>query len=1023
MASSIEIDVSADIAKFKSAMDKAALEGSKLNKKLSKSFKAIGNVMKGIGALAGVAVAGGFASMAKSSINAADAIQKLGVRTGASTKFLSEMRLGLSQAAVSQGEFETALRKINKSTADAAAGLSTQTRAFGALGLSVEEFQKLNTDQKFITLSEAISKVKDPATKTQVAMDIMGRSGESLLTVMENGAEGIANYREEAIALGQSLSQDQVDAAAAANDALDKLTKSISGGFSQAILGYTDEIKVAADLTREYLPKAIGILVDAFKSLKLVVQSVVLFILDGFEALFKAAEKLPLGLGDNFKGVATFFEDASDIISVQIEDNVASMGKWTDKARETAAALKTTGTAAVKEFVPSLIKVNTKVKLTKEELKALKEEAKRVAAVIKDLEQVGKDFADNIPDNAPRKLAEAIKLVGEESLIASRRQSEFDEALKNGSIKSGKEAAAVAQELGVKYKDLSKETESVTTVMAAQWERFKSSAFNSLETFYKSGLSGTKSFSESIKTLFKDMVAGILAQITAMLASKAFNTFVKWVSGGSINLGGSSSGFSFGGGNNNNSSSDAVANAAGSVVSSQVSSYIQTAVIKPVATYVANALGITAAGTGFAATSTAVVTAEGVAAARAALLAAEAASLSAETAVLTGTGQAVNGGLSTFATASIWGAVALAADTYLNDGRVTNAFGVEAEGRYQGVKDLFDGDIGSFISSQFTSPYDALKATFGGQGTDSLGREQLGEVFKATEEGRNQAIGLDESTAFLGGFNPETIFYQTLADADFEQVSELLKDKLGVTDGDIREIGDGILRIESQGEDFGAKLGDVNTIVAATIAEVALGYTDAEQTIIGAMGNTAVKIDAAFDSIEDDSLSAKDKVIESFSKAFEVTTQQAAKMVAESGIEADRLAEIFGATSGEILTSMVGTSDGVADAMNTISVNGADAANVIRANFGRASEDISLGLASIKTNADTVRDQIANSWDGLSLGQIAPITVPVINADIQSQGGTQSQGGLSSDAAYVVAAIDRKTRAELEAMREVRNAA
>ena len=64
MASSIEIKVAADIAQFKSGMDKAAMEGKKLNKKLSKSFKAIGNVMRSVGTLAGIAVAGGLGSMA-----------------------------------------------------------------------------------------------------------------------------------------------------------------------------------------------------------------------------------------------------------------------------------------------------------------------------------------------------------------------------------------------------------------------------------------------------------------------------------------------------------------------------------------------------------------------------------------------------------------------------------------------------------------------------------------------------------------------------------------------------------------------------------------------------------------------------------------------------------------------------------------------------------------------------------------------------------------------------------------------
>jgi len=265
MASSIEIDVSANIAKFKASMDKAAIEGNKLNKRLDRAFKGVSNAMRSVGALAGVAVAGGLGAMAKSAINSADAIQKLGIRTGASAGFLSEMRYALSQNDVAMKDFEGALRKINKSSQEAGDGLSTQVRAFDKLGISVKAFQALGTDDKFKVLSEAISRVEDPAIRTQVAMDIMGRSGEQLLTVMQNGAGGIEEYLVKARDLNMTLSQEQVDSAAAANDAIDTLTKSFSGAATQSILQYSDEIARAADLTREYLPKAISAVIEVFK--------------------------------------------------------------------------------------------------------------------------------------------------------------------------------------------------------------------------------------------------------------------------------------------------------------------------------------------------------------------------------------------------------------------------------------------------------------------------------------------------------------------------------------------------------------------------------------------------------------------------------------------------------------------------------------------------------------------------------------------------------------------------------------
>lgn len=219
------------------------------------------------GAVAGIATATGVAALTnltKKTLDAADAVEKLSRRSKSSVQFISEMRFSLSQNDVTVNEFNRSLVKINKSTQDAADGLQAPTKAFDKLGINVEKFQRLNTDQKFIALSEAISKIEDPAKRTQIAMDIMGRSGTQLLTVMENGAQGIAEYRDQAVKMGLSLSQEQAQGAAAANDAIDKLTKSISGAFTQSILEGTDEIITMADWLTGVLPQAVSGITNAF---------------------------------------------------------------------------------------------------------------------------------------------------------------------------------------------------------------------------------------------------------------------------------------------------------------------------------------------------------------------------------------------------------------------------------------------------------------------------------------------------------------------------------------------------------------------------------------------------------------------------------------------------------------------------------------------------------------------------------------------------------------------------------------
>ena len=606
-------------------MDRAAKEGQNLNKRLNSAFGSIKKVMSTVGVLAGVAVGGGLATLGKRAIDSADNIEKLGRRTGATAEFLSEMRFALSQNAVSQGEFETALRKINKSSQDAADGLSTQVRAFEKLGLGVSEFQNLNTDQKFIAISEAISRVEDPAVRTQVAMDIMGRSGAQLLTVMENGATGIKNYRDQSVALGQSLSQDQVQAAAAANDALDKLGKSISGSFSQAILQSSGSIERFANWMGDNLPVIINGVIVVLEGLGAVISTVfsafgsfvdavsgstkalidhgaVIDDLNGktgeqlqaqqksIEAriseiqqdeslrnargrLSQAAQteisilqqKLPLvqsSLSQTRVGIQLAVEEAAAKIKVAQADyeearakaesiRIGHSGRAARLQAKRALEDLEVAQQSLSQQQQELIKFDERLAQSNAAVSAslaissgrtitaattkkeLAKQAKEASEQLKELEAWGRAWADSIPITPTQRMSDALNELRRETREASRAEFEIQQALESGEI-TKKEAIALAQKLGVEYQSTATKTTETVSVMREQWERFRDGAFNSLTSFFRDGLDGAGSFSDSLKDLFKDLVSNILAQITSLIASNAFNSLLSFVSGGSL---------------------------------------------------------------------------------------------------------------------------------------------------------------------------------------------------------------------------------------------------------------------------------------------------------------------------------------------------------------------------------------------------------------------------------------------------------------------------------------------------------
>ena len=873
--SSIVIDVSANIAKFKAGMDKAALEGKALNKRLGSAFNGISKAMRGIGALAGVAVGGGIATLGKRAIDAADDIQKLGIRTGATAEFLSEMRFALSQSGVSTNEFETALKKLNKSTQDGLDGLSTTTRAFDKLGINLESFAELDTDTKFIAISEAISRIEDPSVRGKVSMDLLGRSGTSLLTVMQDGADGIAQYREQAVLLGQSLSQDQVDSAAAANDALDKLSKSISGGFSQSIIQYTGEIQRAADFTREYLPRAIEFLIDIFRGLKAVIQTVVVTILNQFEALFKAAAKMPI-VGEQFKGVAKFFQEASDVIQVQLDQNIEKMGGWRKQGEGVAKEAKSIADRLNSSTIPALKVIGKASTTSAKEIKKVKDnlakatkEALRLAKATgtdlfrsqKELNRV-LDEADLYTENYAKALAQT------EAVLTGSR----------GLVKGTKEYQKALEAAGFATEEIEKATTKSVTTMRDHWERFKDSSYDALQTFWRDGLDGTKSFGDSMKGLFKDMIANILAQITSLIASNAFKKLIGFITNkpssgglfdglGDLFGGGQSSGTGQGGGGS-------ILSSIGSLFGGNTSSAgpVQPGSVAGLFGPTGTIGSLFAQGGFFGSGGTVATTFSQLAGSLGPALSAAAPVLA------------------VIANAAIGRAIA---DGTGKTGRLLGTVGGIGGGIYARILDGL-GIIGNARTPQ------------------QLGEDQLAEVDRATRAGLNTQVQLGNagstSLSSLGGVDDNSYFFGVdLAREQLQQVGDAFRELTGANQA--LALRDGILRIEDFNRGFSSNHELIIDQLKASIVKVELSFGDAEKSIVSSLGGSITEFDRLVDSTANSTLTASERIIGAYSRTYDASIAESQKWLDNSGISAERYVEIFSNASDRVLTELVGVTD------------------------------------------------------------------------------------------------------------------
>lgn len=162
--------------------------------------KNLGNAVKGVGlafkAMFAAAAIGGIAAFAKSSIDAADALGKLEVRTGiAAAKLQSYVNAG-KLADVSQKQLATGLKTLARTQLEAADGVATYADAYNKLGVSVKNSDGTikQSDQLLGEIADTFATLPDGPEKTAIALDIFGKSGADMITMLNGGKAALEEF-------------------------------------------------------------------------------------------------------------------------------------------------------------------------------------------------------------------------------------------------------------------------------------------------------------------------------------------------------------------------------------------------------------------------------------------------------------------------------------------------------------------------------------------------------------------------------------------------------------------------------------------------------------------------------------------------------------------------------------------------------------------------------------------------------------------------------------------------------------
>ncbi|NBQ24883.1 MAG: hypothetical protein EBU26_11610, partial [Verrucomicrobia bacterium] len=198
-----------------------------------------------------------------------DDIAKQSDRLGITVAQLQSLQFAASQTGTDAGELKKGFERFNKSISEASTGIGTGVRAFEMLGIQVTDTDGAlkDSNQLLNEVADGFTKVKDPADKVRIAMDLFGRSGAGMVNMLQNGSEELNSIRDQFGALTVELTGEQATAVEEANDRFDALGRTfISIGHQITAVVMPALAAVATFLTVNIL-KAVATTIAAFRGM------------------------------------------------------------------------------------------------------------------------------------------------------------------------------------------------------------------------------------------------------------------------------------------------------------------------------------------------------------------------------------------------------------------------------------------------------------------------------------------------------------------------------------------------------------------------------------------------------------------------------------------------------------------------------------------------------------------------------------------------------------------------------------
>lgn len=192
-----------------------------------KKIEGVGKKLSGISGAA-AAIGGGLLKLGYDAVTSADDINTLAKQTGFTTDEIQKMKYAADLVDVSFEDISGAMKKFKGK-------IDPTNESLAKLGVNTQnaDGSLRNANDVFFDAVKALGTIQNETERDQVAMDLFGKSADSLAGIIDDGGKAFEEYGQQAEDLGLILDQDTIDSLNATNDTIDELKANIGGTMAQ----------------------------------------------------------------------------------------------------------------------------------------------------------------------------------------------------------------------------------------------------------------------------------------------------------------------------------------------------------------------------------------------------------------------------------------------------------------------------------------------------------------------------------------------------------------------------------------------------------------------------------------------------------------------------------------------------------------------------------------------------------------------------------------------------------------------